>query len=126
MSSKKIPLIPLSLSLTTAACVDPIIGDWDCTRFCQEGYCLDMPYENNGYMTSISLQISEDLAGNWTQRLGYADNVDSDSTVINVVSEGGNQYKINFEEDTTSLDCGLDSSELDCTYSAIRFSFAKQ
>ena len=85
-----------------------------------------MPYENNGYMTSISLQINEDLSGNWTQRLGYADNVDSDSTAVNVVSEGGKQYKINFEEDTTSLDCGLDSSELDCTYSAVRFSFAKQ
>ena len=126
MSNTKIPLVPLAFSLTTTACVDPIIGDWDCTRFCQGEACLDMPYENYGYTTSFLLQVVEDLSGTFTQRLGYAEDVDSDSTSINVEPEGGNQYKINFEADSTTLDCELDAGELECTYSEILFAFEKQ
>ena len=126
MSIQKIPLVPLSFSLTTMACADPIIGDWDATTFCQGEYCIDLPYESGGYMTSFSLRVDEDLSGSLTQRLGYTDDVESNSAAITVDAEGENQYKINIEEDAISLDCALDTRTLDCTYGTISWAFVKQ
>ena len=126
MSHNKIPLIPLAFSLTSVACTDPIIGDWDLTEMCQDSDCVQLPLEMYGYTSTVSMTIESDLSGTITQSVTYADEVDSNEDAITVTNEGGKSYKITSGGEEDALSCSLDATELECSLDGTTWTFEKQ
>ena len=93
---------------------------------CQDDDCLDLPFEYGEYVTAITLSVNDDLSGSITQVVTYGEVVETDSENVSVVNEGENNYKIAVGDDSDSLNCTLDRSELNCSYTDASWEFKKQ
>ena len=119
----KIPNIAILGVTTTAACADPIIGDWNLNEVCFNAsgseYCQSFPLEEDGTTSSVSMKIESDLTGEMVQEVTGADNY-TYSFPVTAEKEAANEYKITISASTDAdaevmpFDCTLEDKALSC------------
>ena len=116
-----IPRIAMLGVTTTAACADPIIGDWNLNEVCMSGngeeYCDSFPqtYESGGSV-SLLMTIEDDLSGEMKQVITGEDAA-TYSFPLTTEKEANKQYSITVDtpDSPLLLDCSMVSESLNCT-----------
>ena len=132
-----IPKITL-IGITTAACTDPLIGDWNLNEVClgesEEAQCQEFPYTSDGMTYYLEMSINEDFTGEMRQITSGNENA-SYSFPVTAEKEAANTYKIKLDTSSeggniTTLNCTLASKELQCSAdlqaSNIDYTFEKE
>lgn len=113
----------LSMGMT-AACTDPIVGDWSLSNYAYGTYSTDYPYTytygTTELIIEINMTIDSDGLGTFQQLYTYT--VDAGTPEVYDYSYGltatettSKQYTIDIGEGGLVLDCGLDGKVLTCT-----------
>ena len=132
----KIPRIAILGVTTTAACADPIIGDWNLNEVCMNGngeeYCQSFPqtYEN-GDAVSILMTVEDDWSGEMKQ-IVTGEDAATYSFPLTTEKEADKQYNITIDTPDTPLlfNCSMASESMDCEMSSsgitANYKFLKQ
>lgn len=113
---ERIPLVALSTTALTAACTDPIVGDWELTDV---GGYLAQYLEEYGGSINGELRIDEDLDAEFEFELcysyyGYRYCYGEEYEDGEVEDDGDGEYTIEFKRDDFKLACELDDGTLEC------------
>ena len=115
----KIPHIAILSVTTTAACADPLIGDWDLNEVCISGdgeeECQSFPQSYDGGSASLVMTVEDDWTGEMNQVI-TGEYAATYTFPLTAEKEAANTYKIivDVPDTTINFDCNLDSTALDC------------
>ncbi len=116
----KIPKIAILCVTTTAACQEPLFGDWDLNEICysQSGQeeCDSFP---QSYADGSSISLVMTIESDWTGGMEQTFTGESSGTYtfpVEAEKKAANSYEIEIEVpgSSLSLDCTLASTALDC------------
>ena len=104
------------LTLTTAACTDPLIGTWDLKQLCIAAQCVDFPYSTEISTQYMSMTIDDNLTGTFLVEEVYReDEPYTFSSTLQAERIENKDYTITLAQDNQTLDCNL-TQTLDCTW----------
>ena len=132
----KIPKIAILGVTTTAACQDPLFGDWDLNEICysQSGQeeCESFP---QSYADGTSISLAMTIENDWSGGMEQTFTGDSSGTYtfpLAAEKKADNSYEIEIEVpgDSLNLDCTLAATALDCETTqvgvSVQYRFTKQ
>ena len=119
-TARLIPLIT-AVGAVLPACSDPIIGEWEVTRYKSKvfpksetnsdgtvsTYSADLVFEADGDMEFIKTYTESSAGGDVLATKSYR-------YLGSWAAEGGRTYKISGEDIGATLTCGIDANELEC------------
>lgn len=119
-TARLIPLIT-AVGAVLPACSDPIIGEWEVTRYKSKvfpksdsnsdgstgTYSADLIFEEDGDFEFLKTYTLTNTDGDVLETKSYR-------YLGSWAAEGGRTYKISGEEIGATLTCGIDANELEC------------